>query len=247
MRILPKSLARRYDRKRHERLHDKVTEYTCRGDLKPGGQWGCGREFTRRDALNRHLRPKAGRGCVEKLADRISRDQQSEDLKIFAEHIILKDEVKGTKLSSSRLINATDNEIIEEPTSSNDSSFSTQRAAYTHATTRASTSIPAIGNIGYLHTKSPVSTCQEDLAGSSAYSILWCEAEGTTNFSTPATSFSEFLYRGMDDARLSSIPLPKATGYDIDMEPMASPGPSYANWWTTYVQAMAKASTSISD
>lgn len=41
----------------------------CKGDLKGGGQWGCGRRFARADALGRHFRSEAGRICIKPLLD----------------------------------------------------------------------------------------------------------------------------------------------------------------------------------
>jgi transcription factor CRZ1 len=41
----------------------------CKGDLKAGGPWGCGRRFARADALGRHFRSEAGRICIKPLLD----------------------------------------------------------------------------------------------------------------------------------------------------------------------------------
>jgi hypothetical protein len=41
----------------------------CRGNLKDGNHWGCGRRFARADALGRHFRSEAGRVCIRPLLE----------------------------------------------------------------------------------------------------------------------------------------------------------------------------------
>lgn len=67
--VCGKAFARQHDRKRHERLHSGEKKFVCKGDLKAGGQWGCGRRFARADALGRHFRSEAGRICIKPLLD----------------------------------------------------------------------------------------------------------------------------------------------------------------------------------
>lgn len=67
--VCGKAFARQYDRKRHEGLHSGENKFVCKGDLKDGGQWGCGRRFARVDALGRHFLSEAGRICVNPLLD----------------------------------------------------------------------------------------------------------------------------------------------------------------------------------
>ena len=67
--ICGKAFARQHDRKRHESLHSGEKKFVCKGDLKAGGQWGCGRRFARADALGRHFRSEAGRICIKPLLD----------------------------------------------------------------------------------------------------------------------------------------------------------------------------------
>ncbi|RKF61234.1 C2H2 finger domain transcription factor crzA [Erysiphe neolycopersici] len=76
-----KAFARQHDRKRHESLHSGEKRFICRGELKNGGQWGCGRPFARADALNRHFRSEAGRNCINPL---IAEDE-SEKLRLWNE------------------------------------------------------------------------------------------------------------------------------------------------------------------
>lgn len=67
--VCGKAFARQHDRKRHEGLHSGEKKFVCKGDLKVGGQWGCGRRFARADALGRHFRSEAGRICIKALLD----------------------------------------------------------------------------------------------------------------------------------------------------------------------------------
>lgn len=67
--VCGKAFARQHDRKRHESLHSGEKKFVCKGDLKVGGQWGCGRRFARADALGRHFRSEAGRICIKPLLD----------------------------------------------------------------------------------------------------------------------------------------------------------------------------------
>ncbi|KAF4123324.1 hypothetical protein GMORB2_6025 [Geosmithia morbida] len=67
--VCSKAFARQHDRKRHESLHSGEKKFVCKGDLKAGGQWGCGRRFARADALGRHFRSEAGRICIKPLLD----------------------------------------------------------------------------------------------------------------------------------------------------------------------------------
>ncbi|OBT48773.1 hypothetical protein VE00_00849 [Pseudogymnoascus sp. WSF 3629] len=67
--VCSKAFARQHDRKRHEGLHSGEKKFVCKGELKQGGQWGCGRRFARADALGRHFRSEAGRICIKPLLD----------------------------------------------------------------------------------------------------------------------------------------------------------------------------------
>ncbi|KAI6779132.1 Transcriptional regulator-like protein [Emericellopsis cladophorae] len=67
--VCGKAFARQHDRKRHESLHSGEKKFVCKGELKAGGQWGCGRRFARADALGRHFRSEAGRICIKPLLD----------------------------------------------------------------------------------------------------------------------------------------------------------------------------------
>lgn len=50
----------------HEQLQSGA-KFVCKGDLKAGGQWGCGRRFDHADDLGNHLRSEAGRACINPL------------------------------------------------------------------------------------------------------------------------------------------------------------------------------------
>lgn len=74
--VCGKAFARQHDRKRHEGLHSGEKKFVCKGDLKVGGQWGCGRRFARADALGRHFRSEAGRICIKPLLDEEMMERQ---------------------------------------------------------------------------------------------------------------------------------------------------------------------------
>jgi hypothetical protein len=65
--VCGKAFARQQDRKRHEGLHDGEKKFVCKGDLRDGGQWGCGRRFALADGLGRHFRSEAGQICLKPL------------------------------------------------------------------------------------------------------------------------------------------------------------------------------------
>lgn len=67
--VCGKAFARQHDRKRHEGLHSGEKKFVCRGNLKDGSNWGCGRRFARADALGRHFRSEAGRVCIRPLLE----------------------------------------------------------------------------------------------------------------------------------------------------------------------------------
>lgn len=82
--VCGKAFARQHDRKRHESLHSGEKRFVCKGDLKAGGQWGCGRRFARADALGRHFRSEAGRICIKPLLDEemIERQRQWQEQRL---------------------------------------------------------------------------------------------------------------------------------------------------------------------
>lgn len=63
--VCGKAFARQHDRKRHEGLHSGEKKFVCKGELRNGGQWGCGRRFARADALERHFGSETGRICIK--------------------------------------------------------------------------------------------------------------------------------------------------------------------------------------
>ncbi|KAK9449485.1 uncharacterized protein V1518DRAFT_416119 [Limtongia smithiae] len=72
------AFARQHDMRRHRNLHAGVRQYRCAGTLQDGTPWGCGREFTRADALGRHFRSGAGRLCRQPYVDDLARQQQQQ-------------------------------------------------------------------------------------------------------------------------------------------------------------------------
>lgn len=67
--VCGRAFVRPHDRKSHESLHSGEKNYRCGGDLLRGGQWGCGRPFSRASALKRHFRSQSGRMCIKPLRD----------------------------------------------------------------------------------------------------------------------------------------------------------------------------------
>lgn len=50
-------------------LVKRSSSLVCRGYLQNAQQWGCGRRFTRADALGRHFRSEGGHVCTKPLLD----------------------------------------------------------------------------------------------------------------------------------------------------------------------------------
>lgn len=67
--VCGKAFARMHDRQRHESLHWVEKHFVCKGILKTGDQWGCGRRFAVADTLGRHFRSEAGKICIKPLLD----------------------------------------------------------------------------------------------------------------------------------------------------------------------------------
>lgn len=85
--VCKKSFARQNDRKRHESLHDGEKKFVCKGDLKAGGQWGCGRSFSRADALDGHFESEVGRICIKPLRDEEETGRQAASNERATAHI----------------------------------------------------------------------------------------------------------------------------------------------------------------
>lgn len=81
--VCGKGYATQRDLKRHEYSHavrePEPSYFVCEGSLKAGGgRWGCGRRFTRRNNLARHLKTEAGRSCIKPLLDEEAMEQGSQ-------------------------------------------------------------------------------------------------------------------------------------------------------------------------
>lgn len=72
--ICGKAFARQHDRKRHEDLHTGEKKFQCKGILRSGEPYGCGRKFARADALRRHFQTEAGKECIRLLIEEDKRD-----------------------------------------------------------------------------------------------------------------------------------------------------------------------------
>lgn len=75
--VCGKAFARQHDRKRHEELHSGEKKYQCRGVLRDGTPFGCGRKFARADALRRHFQTDSGRECIKLLVEEDAREQNT--------------------------------------------------------------------------------------------------------------------------------------------------------------------------
>ena len=65
-RVCGQTFVRVKDCRRHEAIHSGEKLFVCVG-LKGKTQWGCGREFTRADALARHFSSTLGQNCLQPL------------------------------------------------------------------------------------------------------------------------------------------------------------------------------------
>jgi uncharacterized Zn-finger protein len=63
------AFARSNDYLRHLRTHTDKKEVVCRGNLKDGTPWGCGREFARVDGLKKHHRTNLGQECIRRYLE----------------------------------------------------------------------------------------------------------------------------------------------------------------------------------
>lgn len=73
--VCGKAFARQHDRKRHEDLHLGKKKFQCKGTLKDGSPYGCGRKFARADALRRHFQTESGKECIRLLVEEAEREQ----------------------------------------------------------------------------------------------------------------------------------------------------------------------------
>jgi len=73
-----KGFARQHDCKRHEQLHSNYRPFVCDG---------CGKNFARMDALNRHLRSEAGAECAKVTEEKsqVQVDEMEDEKKPFME------------------------------------------------------------------------------------------------------------------------------------------------------------------
>jgi hypothetical protein len=56
------------DRNRHKESHySEDRKYICKGDLKQGDRWGCGRRYALADYFVRHFRSEVGQFCIKPL------------------------------------------------------------------------------------------------------------------------------------------------------------------------------------
>lgn len=60
--------ARVKDCQRHEAIHTRRDTFACNGVLDSGMEWGCGKMYTRADALARHFNSSLGQNCLQPLS-----------------------------------------------------------------------------------------------------------------------------------------------------------------------------------
>lgn len=75
--VCGKGFARQHDRKRHEDLHSGEKKFQCKGTLKNGTPYGCGRRFARADALRRHFQTESGKECIRALIEEDEMERQA--------------------------------------------------------------------------------------------------------------------------------------------------------------------------
>jgi hypothetical protein len=56
-----KGFNRQHDRRRHEKACSGLKQFKCHGILESGASWGCGRRFSRAEALRRHSKSELGK------------------------------------------------------------------------------------------------------------------------------------------------------------------------------------------
>lgn len=77
--VCGKAFARQHDRKRHEELHTGEKKFQCKGFLRDGTEYGCGRKFARADALRRHFQTDNGKACILLLIEEEEREKIQSD------------------------------------------------------------------------------------------------------------------------------------------------------------------------
>lgn len=75
--VCGKAFARQHDRKRHEDLHLGEKKFQCKGFLRNGAEYGCGRKFARADALRRHFQTEAGKNCIRLLIEEDAQEKKN--------------------------------------------------------------------------------------------------------------------------------------------------------------------------
>lgn len=75
--VCNRSFPRRHDCKTHEALHSGIKEFVCIWKLESGKEIGCGRRFSRKTAILRHLRSEAGRDCMKSPLEETDAVQQT--------------------------------------------------------------------------------------------------------------------------------------------------------------------------
>ncbi|KAK7999487.1 hypothetical protein PG990_012087 [Apiospora arundinis] len=65
--VCQKDFVRSGELKRHLLTHTGDKHFVCRGTLRSGELWGCGKSFARADTLRKHHESRVGRSCIQPL------------------------------------------------------------------------------------------------------------------------------------------------------------------------------------
>lgn len=74
-----KAFARQTDLTRHQKTHQEK-QHVCRGVLRNGATWGCGKAFSRADTLKTHYKSEAGQRCILPFEQENNEEQEFEGL-----------------------------------------------------------------------------------------------------------------------------------------------------------------------
>ena len=78
--VCGRAFVRKQERERHEASHRIERNFACHGTLESGAVWGCGRKFSRAEALNRHFKSKAGQSCLKPILDEVAAKRKEASL-----------------------------------------------------------------------------------------------------------------------------------------------------------------------
>jgi hypothetical protein len=81
--VCEQDFARRSDLTRHLKTkHAGDKKFACRGQLRDGTPWGCGKSFSRADILSNHYKSRVGSECIRAF----QREQEEQEQRLGGEH-----------------------------------------------------------------------------------------------------------------------------------------------------------------